>query len=560
MVPMDRNNKGNQSQPQQQQHASINRRMFRGVKKKKCSYYPQSSMTLKDGITPKKKKYIPTTIVNVNVDNNDERDHDSILMINSSDKLYPMTTTDTNVAIDIDNKNESCSSEIQNSSSNNDNNEISLINDQHTDNDDDIMIITMNQIIHNPKLIIDIDHIQYRLNNIKRSIRNSSNGSLCQYNVYQTNVIYAIQNCIKVWSSIIQYHQLSLLVSLSLSMKESNQNDSSNNLLLQLNIITKRIKLIALQLFELIQLSLQCGPLHGAKPGYFKRCGSSFAIMIYEYLNYIQSYYYCSVLDDDCVNRKGTSSNQQLIIDNDEIHHEMNINQTDYLNNYDNDEENDSVDDNVDDGISSTDENSHDDVDFEVRSAKDLDNVDNINANYLNDIDDPNNQQTNNDTDNDSVDSMSSTDENDHDDDVHCEIQNAKDFDSNSNVINDVNCSSKMNIASELTTNRLFFTIKQVKAIELWMTRCKKIALIPNENNNTNNNIINGGDNVQSMDNYNDDNIIINVEDVDRSHERLPSKHIQKQIYDGMKNHQKKKSLRQKKKEIRLLNEKKKKS
>lgn len=37
-------------------------------------------------------------------------------------------------------------------------------------------------------------------------------------------------------------------------------------------------------LFELIQASLQCGPLSGAKPGYFKRCGSAAAVSVHAYL------------------------------------------------------------------------------------------------------------------------------------------------------------------------------------------------------------------------------------------------------------------------------------
>jgi hypothetical protein len=367
-------------------------------------------------------------------------------------------------------------------------------------------------------------------------------------------------------------------------MKESNQNNdmiyndnsstTNNNKLL----ITKRIQLIALHLFELIQLSLQCGPLHGAKPGYFKRCGNKFAIMIYQYLNHIQSYY---ILDHVIQNEK--SSNQPEII-NDDIH-ENDITHTDYLNDHDDQNNPQTNIDNDDDNVksmSSSDENDHDhdDVDcFVVRDAKDFDindNVDNFNAEYLNDNDNPNNQLTNNDSDDDSVDSMSSTDENNpnHNDDI--DVTCTSEMDDNmlkhSSNNNSSNVTKMNNSNNELTTNRLFLTTKQVKAIELWMSRCKKIALISNENNNIYNNIINGGNNVQSTDN-NDDNIIIN-EDVaskttfdnnnnnnnNKSHnERLPSKHVQKQIFDGMKNHQKKKSLRQKKKEIRLLNEKRKK-
>ncbi|KAL3920071.1 MAG: hypothetical protein SGARI_007037, partial [Bacillariaceae sp.] len=39
-----------------------------------------------------------------------------------------------------------------------------------------------------------------------------------------------------------------------------------------------------LKVFQLIQLSLQSGPLSGAKPGYFKRCGSDVARVVVAYL------------------------------------------------------------------------------------------------------------------------------------------------------------------------------------------------------------------------------------------------------------------------------------
>jgi hypothetical protein len=41
----------------------------------------------------------------------------------------------------------------------------------------------------------------------------------------------------------------------------------------------------ALAMFELIQMALQSGPLAGAKPGYFKRCGSDVSQQALDFLN-----------------------------------------------------------------------------------------------------------------------------------------------------------------------------------------------------------------------------------------------------------------------------------
>ena len=46
-------------------------------------------------------------------------------------------------------------------------------------------------------------------------------------------------------------------------------------------------KKTSLSVFELIQHTLQCGPLAGSNPGYFKRCGGEVAKVVYNYLETI---------------------------------------------------------------------------------------------------------------------------------------------------------------------------------------------------------------------------------------------------------------------------------
>ena len=73
--------------------------------------------------------------------------------------------------------------------------------------------------------------------------------------------------------------------------KEMEKNDDSiQSMTGDLNNIScihpesERSKTCALKVFGLIQLALQCGPLKGSNPGYFKRCGRDVAQMAHTFL------------------------------------------------------------------------------------------------------------------------------------------------------------------------------------------------------------------------------------------------------------------------------------
>lgn len=101
----------------------------------------------------------------------------------------------------------------------------------------------------------EINHLHGRIRNNRTSMSLSAT-ALANPASYQSNVLAACLNTIKEWRSILRHHSL--------------------------DEVTK--KSVGLAIFELIQQSLQCGPLAGAKPGYFKRCGSELAAMIHKYL------------------------------------------------------------------------------------------------------------------------------------------------------------------------------------------------------------------------------------------------------------------------------------
>ena len=62
--------------------------------------------------------------------------------------------------------------------------------------------------------------------------------------------------------------------------------------------------------FELVQQSLQCGPLAGSQPGYFKRCGSETAAVVLAYLETIVT------SDEDVVETLGFTEKQAAALGN----------------------------------------------------------------------------------------------------------------------------------------------------------------------------------------------------------------------------------------------------
>lgn len=101
----------------------------------------------------------------------------------------------------------------------------------------------------------ELQHLQKRISNVQNSF-----GSITLYDLptYQANVLNAVLNCVAEWRHIVGFHGDHLLAD---QARQGGQ-----------------------QIFELVQASLQTGPLSGAKPGYFKRCGRSVATAVHSYL------------------------------------------------------------------------------------------------------------------------------------------------------------------------------------------------------------------------------------------------------------------------------------
>ena len=119
-----------------------------------------------------------------------------------------------------------------------------------------------------PPYFLEIKHLKRRIRNVQEiSIQTSRDAIASDLTKYEDNVLNATQNCVNEWRSIARHY-----------IKDE---DDENGL-----SMTLRTE-IGVAVFQLIQLSIQSGPLSGAKPGYFKRCGAKVSKVVLEFLEKI---------------------------------------------------------------------------------------------------------------------------------------------------------------------------------------------------------------------------------------------------------------------------------
>jgi len=104
----------------------------------------------------------------------------------------------------------------------------------------------------------EIQHLMRRVKNVRESIQVSAAAN-ANPSTWQQNVLNPVGNCVGEWRAIVSHYQ--------------NVLESSD------------CKAPSLAVFELLQMALQSGPLAGAKPGYFKRCGSDVATQALKFLD-----------------------------------------------------------------------------------------------------------------------------------------------------------------------------------------------------------------------------------------------------------------------------------
>ena len=122
-----------------------------------------------------------------------------------------------------------------------------------------------------PPYVVEIKHLKRRINNVQDvSIQTSRDAIASDLAKYQNNVLNATQNCANEWRAIARHYNTNI----------SNNDGNGGNECISSVLRTE----VGLAVFQLIQLSVQSGPLSGGKPGYFKRCGAEVAKVVLDFL------------------------------------------------------------------------------------------------------------------------------------------------------------------------------------------------------------------------------------------------------------------------------------
>jgi hypothetical protein len=168
----------------------------------------------------------------------------------------------------------------------------------------------------------EIKHVRKRIMNIQESIQLSP--AMADPNIWKENCLNAVLNCVNEWRNIVAYHgngQNQIILNDSRQKEDGHptavvdecshtkvspldhDTKSDNNPINSLNEIehdasTLRTdedfcmnpnnewsKETSRQIYGLIQMALQTGPLKASNPGYFKRCGALVAAMAKEFLD-----------------------------------------------------------------------------------------------------------------------------------------------------------------------------------------------------------------------------------------------------------------------------------
>jgi len=140
----------------------------------------------------------------------------------------------------------------------------------------------------------ELQHLCERMQKLRQAMQLSSSssskeaasgggGAFAIPSNYQRHVLGAVHNVVIEWKAILRHYPAEIIIMISSIMEHHHHHHHNNNN--DDNDDNLAAKSIGLALFELIQQALQCGPLSGAKPGYFKRCGSDVAQMVYDFLN-----------------------------------------------------------------------------------------------------------------------------------------------------------------------------------------------------------------------------------------------------------------------------------
>jgi hypothetical protein len=126
----------------------------------------------------------------------------------------------------------------------------------------------------------ELQHIQKRIQYV--TLSNKTSKGLVNPSTWRTNCLIPTRKVVKEWRNILMFHNIlidnNLIDSSSAAENEIRSDVIQEKKNKDLLISTSQ------QVFSLIQMSLQVGPLVGSNPGYFKRCGGEVASIAVVYL------------------------------------------------------------------------------------------------------------------------------------------------------------------------------------------------------------------------------------------------------------------------------------
>ena len=148
------------------------------------------------------------------------------------------------------------------------------------------------------QLLPELKHIRKRIRHLVDSFQTSR--GMGNPNIWQSNCLLPTKNAVKEWRSIVKFYRLhecreerggvvgDLVTDGAPSDRlESPTSKNNSNVFVKDAGVEDTMEVIDLttqEVFGLIQMSLQVGPLSGSNPGYFKRCGGEVASMALDFL------------------------------------------------------------------------------------------------------------------------------------------------------------------------------------------------------------------------------------------------------------------------------------
>jgi len=131
--------------------------------------------------------------------------------------------------------------------------------------------------IENDDATSSLSSLDKELHNLKRRIRHvresvQQSDSLANQTIWENNCLNAVRNCALGWRSIVK-HYGPIDNSTTADNDETKNNEQKEDENHSFDITDVKSKTMSLHVYELVQMSMQCGPLVGSKPAYFRRCG-----------------------------------------------------------------------------------------------------------------------------------------------------------------------------------------------------------------------------------------------------------------------------------------------